>query len=81
MQRGLNCRQVHSKSGARTDQSRSANMHFANSRRHLLDCADFFNNEAMRQEPLIDQLHNAFIIWFQPDRPKMSAAYFHTVWL
>ena len=47
-------------------------MHFANRRRHLLDGADFFDNETMRQETLIDKLHHAFIARFKPDCRKCS---------
>jgi hypothetical protein len=53
-------------------------MHFANRRRHLLDAADFFDHEPMRQKTLIDDLYYGFIIWLEPDGPKMFAAYLHT---
>src|SRR5689334_10738340 len=79
--RGLNCREIHPVSSARADQSRSANMHFADRRRHLLDRADFFDHKTVRQKSLIDQLHDTFIIRLKPDRSKMLAAYFHTFWL
>src|SRR5438034_8879847 len=56
-------------------------MHFADCRRHLLDCADFFDHETVRQKSLIDQLHDALILRLKPDRSKMLAAYLHTFWL
>src|SRR5262249_11447058 len=61
------------------DQARAANVHFTDRRRHLLNRADFFDHESMRQKSLVDQLHNAFIIRFKPDCPKMSTSYFHSL--
>src|SRR5438552_18417586 len=78
---GLSCRQIHTVSRARADQPRSANMHFADRRRHLLDRADFFDHETVRQKSLIDQLHDAFILRLKPDRSKMLAAHLHAFWL
>jgi len=43
----------------------------------VLDCADFFDHETVRQELLIDQLHYAFIFRLKPDRLEMLAAYLH----
>ena len=71
--------QIHSISRARTDQPSPANMHFANRCRHLLDRAEFLRSQTMRQKSLIDQLHDAFIRSFKPDRSKVLAAYFHTL--
>src|SRR5439155_26052986 len=81
MRRGLNCRKIHSVSRACTDQSRAANMHFAERGRHPLDCADFFDDETVRQKSLIDQLHDALILRLKPDRSKMLPAHPHTFWL
>jgi hypothetical protein len=53
-------------------------MHFADRRRHLLDRADFFDHETVRQKPLIDQVHDALILRLKPDRSKMLAAHLHT---
>src|SRR6059058_6150490 len=79
--RGLNCRKVHPVSRASADQSRSANMHFADGRCHLLDRGNFFDYETVRQKSLIDQLHDAFILRLKPDRSKMLAAHLHAFWL
>jgi hypothetical protein len=51
---GLNCRKIHPVSRAHADQPRSANVHFADRRHHLLDRADFFDDETVRQKSLID---------------------------
>jgi hypothetical protein len=56
-------------------------MHFTNCRRHLLDRADFFDHETMRQKSLVDQLNDAFIVRFKPDGSKIFAAYLHRLWL
>jgi hypothetical protein len=72
--RRIDRRKIHSVSRARTDQSRSAYMHFANRRGHLLDSSDFFDHDPMRQKTLIDELHDGLIIWLKPDCPKMFAA-------
>src|SRR6266699_4414984 len=74
---GLNCRKIHPVSRARADQPRSANMHFADRRLYLLDRADFFDHETVRQKPLIDQLHDALILRLKPDRSKMLSADLH----
>src|SRR5438876_4172686 len=74
---GLSCRQIHAVSRARADQPRSANMQFADRRRHLLDRADFFDDETVRQKSLIDQLHDGLILRLKPDRSKILAADFH----
>src|SRR5207248_8571285 len=79
--RALYARKIHPVSRARADQPRSANMHFAERRHHLLDCVDFFDHKTVRQKSLIDQLHDTFILRLKPDRSKMLAAYLHTVWL
>src|SRR5206468_11193473 len=79
--RSFHCPEIHSVSRACADQSRSANMHFADCRRHLLDCADFFDHETVRSKSLIDPLHDALILRLKPDRSKMLAAHLHTFWL
>src|SRR5437870_8635462 len=56
-------------------------MHFAERGRHLLDGADFFDHETVRQKSLIDQLHDALILRLKPDRSKMLTANVHTFWL
>ena len=73
----LNCRQIHPKPRAYADQSRSANVHFPNCRRHLFNIVHFFDDETVRQKTLIDQLHDTFIVWLNPNRSKVSAAYIH----
>jgi rhodanese-related sulfurtransferase len=52
-------------------------MHLANSRCHFRDGPDFFNDEPMRQEPLIDQLNGAFIARLGPDGSVVFAANVH----
>src|SRR4029453_10759741 len=79
--RCLDCREIHPVSGARTNQPRSADMHFADRRHHLLDRTDFFDCEKVRQKSLIDQLHDAFIVRLKPDRSKMLPANFHAFWV
>ena len=54
-------------------------MHLANRRGHLLDAANLFDHEIVRQKSLIDQLHHAFIVRLTPDGPKMFAANFHNL--
>src|SRR5205814_3392430 len=56
---------------------RSAHMHLANRRSHLLDAANYFDPETVRQKSLIDQLHHAFIVRLTPDGPEMFVANFH----
>src|ERR1700741_1962213 len=73
--------EIHSICRTRTNQSRPANMHFLNRRRHLLNGADFFDHKSMRQETLIDKLHDRFVVWLKPDRSKMFSAYLHTFWI
>src|SRR5438477_2734007 len=75
---GLHCRKIHPVSCAGTDQPGSANMHFADGGRHLLDRADFFDHKTVRQKSLIDQLDDAFILRLKPDCSKMLAAHLHT---
>ena len=53
-------------------------MHFANRRRHLLDGADLFDYETMRQKTLVDELNHWFIVRFKPDCSKMLVVYLHT---
>ena len=77
--RSLNCCEIHPVSRACAEQSGSANMHFTNCRRHLLNGADFFDDETMRQKSLVDQLNDGFIPRFEPDGPKMFTAYLHTL--
>ena len=59
------------------NQPRAANMHIANGRRHLLECAHFFDHELVRQKPLIDQLHHVRVFQLQPNRSEMLTAYLH----
>src|SRR6476659_10173676 len=56
-------------------------MHVTNCLYHLLNGADFFNHETIRQRSLIDQLHHAVILRLKPDCSEMSAAYLHTLWM
>jgi hypothetical protein len=37
-------------------------MHFTNRRRHLLDGANIFDHEPMRQQPLIDESHHGLVV-------------------
>ena len=53
-------------------------MHFANRRRHLLDSADLFDYETMRQKTLVDELNDWVIVRFKPDCSKMLVVYLHT---
>ena len=75
--RGLECSEIHPKADTGANQSRAADMHFPDGVRHLRDGCDFFNDETVRQKPLINQLNDAVIRFLQPDRPKMFAAYIH----
>jgi hypothetical protein len=54
-------------------------VHLANRRGHLLDAANFFDHEIVRQKSLIDQLHRAFIVRVTPDGPEMFASNFHNL--
>jgi len=56
-----------------------AHVHLANGRGHLLDGANLFDYELMRQKSLIDQLDHGFVIRLPPDGPKMFAANFHAL--
>ena len=75
--RSFERREIHAVSCARADKSRSAHVHLANRRGHLLDGANFFDHKIVRQKSLIDQLDHAFIVRLTPDGPEMFAANFH----
>ena len=77
--RSFERREIHAVPRARADKPRSAHVHLANRRGHLLNAANFFDHKIVRQKSLVDQLHHALIVRLTPDGPEMFAANFHNV--
>ena len=69
--------QIHSEASRGSDQAGPTDVHLANRRCHLRDRPHFFDDESMRQEPLIDQLDDPLVGLLGPDRPIMFAPHVH----
>src|SRR5947209_12831063 len=74
---GFERREIHPVGRRRTYQSGAAHLHLLDGSRHFGDALHIFNDELMRQKPLVDNLDDPLVARLWPDSPVMLPPHVH----